>query len=40
MIIDLTLAFEKGVENVKLKTDSQLVVSQTKGEAQPKEPTL
>lgn len=40
MILGLTLAFEMGAESIRLKTESQLVVSQIKGETQAKEPVL
>jgi ribonuclease HI len=39
-IAGLKLAHEMGAKGVKLRTDSQLVVTQVKGEAQAKEPLL
>lgn len=40
IIACLTLESEMGVERIKLKTDSQLVVSKIKGESQTKNPAL
>lgn len=40
IIACLTLESKMGVERIKLKTDSQLVVSKIKGESQTKKPAL
>lgn len=39
-IIDLTLASEMGAAEIKLQKNSQLFVSQVKGETQTKDPLL